>query len=115
MQYNHCINISTQVDITIPPRAVNVSINEVAVFTCTAVGDIFGWQANGIDIDTEIGTVLTPVLVDEMEGIRRSTVRVPVSSTDNLANITCTAISLSPLSIDKSDPVLLLVQGTTKI
>ena len=111
MRYNHCIKISTQVDIIIPPRAVNVSINEVAAFTCTAVGDSFVWIANGIDIDEEVGTILTTVLVDEMEGIRRSTVRIPVSSTDNSANITCIAVSFSPLSKDESDPALLLVQG----
>ena len=104
-------NQYTGTDITIPPRAVNVSVNGAAVFNCTAVGNSFIWRANGIEIDEGMGTILMQVLVDGTEGIRRSTLRVSVSSTDNAANITCVAISSSPLSIDKSDPVLLLVQG----
>ena len=84
----------------------------MAEFTCTAVGTSLFWRANGIEIDEEMGTTLTTVLVDGTEGIRRSTLR---TSTDNAANITCTAISASPLASDESDPALLLVQGTTKI
>ena len=99
------------VDVTIPPRAINVSINEVAEFNCTAVGNSLFWRANGIEIDEEMGTTLTIVLVDGTEGIRRSTLRMSVSSTDSAANITCTAVSASPLSSDESDPALLLVQG----
>ena len=58
----------------------------MAVFNCTAVANSFVWRNNIIEIDEEMGTILTPVLVDEMEGIRKSTVRVSVSSTDNAAN-----------------------------
>ena len=87
----------------------------MAVFTCTAVGNSLFWRANGIEIDEEMGTTLTIVLVDGTEGVRRSTLRMSVSSTDNAANITCTAISVSPLSSDESDPVLLLVQGILEL
>ena len=81
------------------------------MFTCTAVGNSFVWRANGIEIDEDTGTILMLVLVDGTEGIRRSTLRMSVSSTNNAANITCIVISLSPFSTDESDPVLLLVQG----
>ena len=83
------------------------------MFNCTGVGNSLFWRANGIEIDEEMGITLTTVLIDVTEGIRRSTLRMTVSSTDNAANITCTALSVSPLSSDESDPTLLLVQGTT--
>ena len=40
-------------DITVPPRAVNVSVNEVAEFNCTAVANSFTWQANGQQLDED--------------------------------------------------------------
>ena len=102
-------------DVIIPPRAVNVSANTVAVFTCTAVADTFNWQANGLQIDEVEGEIFitnTCIELDLTLNIRESTLELTVSSTDNATNITCTAISISPLAINKSVPVLLLVQGT---
>ena len=102
------INFHTHADITIPPRAVNVSINGVAEFTCTAVANSFAWEANGQQRDNEKGIVITSVLVNE---VHISTFRMTVSSTDNATNITCIAFRLTPLSSDVSNPALLLVQG----
>ena len=85
----------------------------MAVFTCTAVADTFTWQANGLQIDEVEGEIfITNIELDLTLNIRESTLELTVSSTDNATNITCTAISISPLAINKSDPVLLLVQGT---
>ena len=100
--------VFTHADITIPPQAVNVSVNRVAEFTCTAVANSFAWYTNGQQRDNEKRIVITSVLVNE---VHISTFRMIVSSTDNASNITCIAFRLTPLSSDKSDPALLLVQG----
>ena len=97
--------------ITIPPQAVNVSINGVAEFTCTAVANSFTWHANGQQLSDRDGVSRTTVAVEEARDIRKSTLKMAVTATDNATNITCTAILLSPLSSDESKPVLLLVQG----
>ena len=100
-------------DVTIPPRSVNVSLNGVAEFNCTGVASGFVWEANGMEVkDDGIGTFISHVIsVDAANGIRMSTLRMKVSSTDNATNITCTTLKSSPLSSDKSGPALLLVQG----
>ena len=95
-------------DITIPPRPVNISVNSVVEFTCTAVANGFTWEANQKQLDNGEGIFITSVLV---QNILISTLRMAVSSTDNATNITCTAISLEPFTKDQSNPVLLLVQG----
>ena len=41
--------------------------------------------------------IIPAILLDEAQGIRMSTLRMTVSSTDSV-NITCNAINLSPLS-----------------
>ena len=97
-------------DITIPPQSVNISINGVAEFNCTAVANAFSWRANGQEIISGKGFVITYVFLALY--IRMSTLRMMVSSTDNATNITCLVISLSPFSFDISDPALLLVQGS---
>ena len=62
--------------------------------------------------DDGIGTLISNVIsVDAANGIRMSTLRMKVSSTDNATNITCTALKSSPLSSNTSGPALLLVQG----
>ena len=95
-------------DITIPPSPVNVSVNSVADFTCNGVANGLTWEANKKQLDNSEGVFIQTVLV---QNILISTLRIPVSSTDNATNITCTAISLHPLAKDQSDPVLMMVQG----
>ena len=102
------------IDITVPPKSVNVSLNEEAEFTCTGIGSTFFWKANGTQLSNGENIFITPpLLLDEVQGLKMSTLRVTVTSTDNATNITCTAIKLDPFSIsNESEPALLLVQGT---
>ena len=95
-------------DILIPPNSVNISLNEVAEFNCTAVTTSFVWKANGMSINVGVSPI---TVVDESQSIRMSTLRVPVYSVDDATNITCTAIKTPPLSIDESAPAFLQVQG----
>ena len=87
----------------------------MAVFTCTAVCNSIIWHGNGqqIDEDDDGEIVITTPLLNSTQNIRMSTLELPVSSTDDATNITCTAISDSPLTLIESAPVLLLVQGTS--
>ena len=99
-------------DITIPPQAVNTSINKVVEFNCTAVANGFTWYANGQQIDNGEGVAITPEIpVNENLNIRMSTLRMAVVSVNNSTNITCIAFLLDPISSEESDPALLLVQG----
>ena len=98
-------------DITEPPQSVNVSINGVAEFTCTAIATSITWTANGQQLSNIDGVSIATVAVDKTRNIRISTLRIPVSSTDDATNITCHAIVLTPISSVESSPVLLLVQG----
>ena len=100
-------------DITFPPKSVNVSLHGEAEFTCTAIANTFVWKANDTELKNSDAILIIPViLLDEVQGIRMSTLRMTVSSTDSV-NITCNAISLSPLSSDESEPALMMVQGRT--
>ena len=100
-------------DVTIPPRSVNISLNGVAEFNCTGVASGFVWESNGMEVINDgIRTLISHAIsVDAANGIRMSTLRMKVSSTDNATNITCTALKSSPLSSNRSAPALLLVQG----
>ena len=82
----------------------------MAEFTCTAVASAIIWRANGQQIDEGDVVKITTVLVNGTLSIRKSTLELTVSSTDDATNITCTAITESSTS-PESDPVLLLVQG----
>ena len=97
--------------ITIPPRSVNISLNGVAEFNCTGSADTFIWESNEEPIGNEMGIVISTTTVNEANSIRMSVLRVTASSFDVSKNITCTAISLNPLSTVKSEPAILMVQG----
>ena len=105
---NRSSSMSLYSDITIPPKSLNISLNEVAEFNCTAVANAFVWRKNRMDITTGI----TTVVVDQVQSVGMSTLRMTVSSLmDNAANITCTAVKSIPFSNDESEPALLLIQG----
>ena len=58
--------------------------------------------------------ILPQIVVNQMQGIRMSTLLLTanaLSIVDNATNITCNVIIISPLSWDESEPALLLVQG----
>ena len=102
------------VDVTSPPQSVNISLNGDAEFNCTGVASDFVWKANGLEVkdDGTARALISQVIsVDASNGIKMSTLRMKVNSTDDATNITCTALKLTPLSSDKSAPALLLVQG----
>ena len=107
----HLYHISPE--ILAHPKSVNVSLNGVAKFNCTAVvSATIVWKKNGIDVNNGIGIAITETVVNEMQNIRTSSLKLMVSSLENkTANITCTAVKLSPFSKDESEPALLFVQG----
>ena len=99
------------IDITIPPRDVNISINEVAEFNCTGVANGINWNKNGQPMsNSDEGVNILPTILNAKQNIRMSTLRMKVTLTDNAANITCKAYILVPLS-EESSTALLLVQG----
>ena len=100
-------------DITIPPQAVNVSVNGVAEFNCTAVADTCVWKANEDKIDEREGVKinLTSIMPNSTT-IRLCLLKLTVTSTDNATNISCTAVKRSPFTNVKSPSVLLHVQGS---
>ena len=103
-------NVSSFIDITISPNSTNVLRNGVAEFSCTAVASVFIWKANGTEInDGGDISILKPITV--AQNTLMSILRVGVSSVSNGTNITCEVIRDNPLTSDKSDPALLLVQG----
>ena len=91
--------------VTIPPQSVNISLNGVAQFTCTGVASAFVWKENGIQTNS------TNITQHNINVDTVSTIEVQGSSFENGTNITCTAVSLVPLSVDESEPATLLVQG----
>ena len=101
-------------DITVPPRAVNSSINEFVEFKCTAVANEIYWGKNGLQLQNGTnGVYISPTLaVNSQEDIRTSTLKIMVTSTDDAGNITCYAYAytIQSLSIENST-ALLLVQG----
>ena len=102
------------IDIVIHPQAVNVSINAVAEFTCTAVGNTITWRANGLQLDNDEETTIKSVILNGSINIRMSTLSLTVTSTNNATNITCFAVNFSPsITTAESHPVLLMVQGRT--
>ena len=99
----------THTDITSSPQSVNTTLNGVAKFSCTYVGDIFLWKANGQNIFNGIDgfnfneTELSQDLI-------MSTLSVVTSLDKNNTNITCTAFAFGSETI-QSEQALLLLQG----
>ena len=103
--------------ILVPPVAVNVSLNEEAVFTCKAVADHINWRANSTPV-TDImdkgffGNML-PVAINETENIYSSQLRVVGSDFSNSTMIACRVnmLAMNVYTVATSEPALLLVQG----
>ena len=97
-------------DIISSPQSVNATINGVATFNCTYVGDIVRWEANGQRIfHGQDGYQYTDVPVTSTSAM--STLTVVTSLDKNNTNITCIAVNLD-LSTSEKEPALLLLQGT---
>ena len=102
-------------DITVFPKPVNIAINGTADFTCTAVAGEIEWEVNGQPIDDHLRSrgfndeAVPLTLLNATQNLRTRTMSVNGSADNNGSNITCSALFISPLSIMKSDPVVLLV------
>ena len=96
-------------DITSHPHPVNTTLNEVATFICTYVGDAVVWEANGQRIFSgQNGYKITDVPLSPISAM--STLTVVTSLDKNNTNITCTALTLD-LFTTESKPAFLLLQG----
>ena len=96
-------------DITSSPQSVNTTLNGVAKFNCTYVGDVVRWEANGQRIfNGQDGYEFTDVPVTSTSVM--STLTVVTSLDKNNTNITCIAVNLD-LSTSEKEPALLLLQG----
>ena len=88
---------------------MNTTLNGVAIFNCTYVGDIVRWEANGQRIfNGQNGYEFTDVPLTST--LAMSTLTVVISLDKNNTNITCVVLSLD-LSSTESEPALLLLQG----
>ena len=107
MQYCHIT-----ADITSSPQSMNTSLNEEAVFNCTYVAEVFGWEVNKRQINSgQDGFEFFSVPLNATRSLYKSTLTVVASPDKNSTNLTCTAYSSSPLSNKRSEIALLLVQG----
>ena len=101
--------------IVYPPVSANVSVNQLAMFNCTAVADVIEWLANNEPVSDEQakGFHASTEPLNSMIGLRRSKLYVEGREENDNVSITCVAFNNSdPLNIDNSDPALLRVQGT---
>ena len=106
--------------IIVPPEAINITLNEETVFTCTAVGDHINWRANNTPVNEIIGKGIDDlnmrVPVNATEHIYLEKLRVVGSYFSNASTIVCQSVLLleGKFTVAASDPVLLLVQGKYK-
>ena len=98
-----------------PPVSANVSVNQTAVFTCTAVADFIEWTADKKPVqDVEArGFHASTKPLNSVIGLRQSKLCVAGWEENDNVSIICVAFNGSNVfEIDMSDPVLLRVQGT---
>ena len=104
-----------------PPVSANVSVNQLARFNCTAVADVIEWLADGDPVnDMRVHAkgfyASNTRLLNSTIGLRQSNLSVEGWEENDYANITCVAFNFSnTLKVDKSDIVLLRVQGIETI
>ena len=80
---------------------ISATVQHQKLYSSPILGNTFFWKANGTELSNgeKYFLTLVPLLVDEVQGLRMSMLRVKVASTDNATNITCTVIKLSPFSM----------------
>ena len=94
---------------------MNIAVNGTANFTCNAVAGEIEWEVNGVPVDDHLSSrgfnddAVPLTLLNATQNLRTRTLLAFGSADNNGSNITCVAYFLSPLSIMKSDPVVLLV------
>ena len=101
-------------DIISPPQSVNISQNGVAVFNCTFATGVYVWKAGDNQISSEGNRIFFGLTMPYgPANVSVSTLEVTASLDKNNTNITCTTFSSSPnLTFSRSEPALLLIQGT---
>ena len=98
---------------------MNVSLNEFAMFSCTAIATFISWKIDGVLINGDIrdkGFDDSALLVtfNLTQDLRGTSLRVLGSPNSNNVNITCVAIiptSFTTFDVNTSEPALVLVQG----
>ena len=119
--HTHC-NTNTHTihtGILTPPRSVNISLNEVAVFNCTAIATFIIWRVNGEPVanirSKGFDDKALIVTVNETQNLRMRTLRVVGSPDSHNVSITCVALlqisGTNNFSVAQSEPALILVQG----
>ena len=94
---------------------MNVAVNGTANFTCTAVGEEIEWEINGQPVDANLRSrgfnddAVPLTLLNATQNLRTRTMSAFGSADNNGSNIICVAFFMSPFSIMKSDPAVLLV------
>ena len=105
----------TYAGIVVSPISVNITINETANFTCTAVADEIEWEVDGQPVDANLRNrgfnddAVPLTLLNATQNLRTRAMSVNGSADNNGSNITCVAFFISPVSIIESDPAVLLV------
>ena len=101
--------------IRIPPSSVNITLNGVALFNCTAIATLINWEANGEPTLRSEGfdDTAAPVVLDQTQSLRMATLRVVGSSNSNNVSVVCVAVLVSSTikPVERSEAALLLVQG----
>ena len=104
------------------PQSVNVSSGDHAEFNCTAIATFINWEVNGgpIDSDLESRGFETQFTIDlnVSQDLRMESLRVLGSPENDNTTITCVVVLVLPslmVVADKSDPAVLLVQGTINL
>ena len=101
----------SHIDITSSPQSVNTTLNGVAIFYCTYVGDSFQWKADGERIfKGKKGFKYNETELSQDLDLHMTTLSVVASQDRNNTNITCTAFALGSETVE-SEPALLLLQG----
>ena len=98
--------------------AINMSVNEETVMSCTAIGDHINWNVNGDPLlgDEHAGFFYSHqslILLDGATNRRMGQLTIRGLTTINGTMVTCVASQLieSKHSVAVSDPALVLVQG----
>ena len=103
------------------PQSMNVSLNEFAMFNCTAIASLITWEIDGVLIDSDgdirdkgFDNSAPLVTLNLTQDLRSTSLRVLGSPYSNNVSITCVAIislTLATNDVNTSEPALLLVQG----
>lgn len=100
-----------------PPVAINISLNEEAIFKCVAVAHHINWKANNTPLNAISNKGFTgsavPTPVNAADNLYSSQLRVIGSHFSNASEIVCVAslLVMNKFTVATSEPVLLLVQG----